>query len=37
MPAARTLQIQDGYLDVPELPGLGIELNEDAVKEFAIK
>lgn len=33
----RPLQIQDGYLDVPELPGLGIELNEDAVREYAIK
>ncbi len=25
--------IQDGYIPVPDTPGLGVELNEDAVKE----
>ena len=25
--------IQDGYIDVPEAPGLGIELNDDVVRE----
>lgn len=25
--------IQNGYIDVPETPGLGLELNEDAIKE----
>ena len=25
--------IQDGYMEVPEAPGLGIELNPDAIKE----
>ena len=29
--------IHDGYMDVPELPGLGVELNEDAVREYAIR
>jgi glucarate dehydratase len=27
----RPFQIVDGYLDVPETPGLGVELDEDAV------
>ncbi len=25
---------RDGFIDVPELPGLGVELDEDAVKRF---
>jgi galactonate dehydratase len=25
------LELKDGYLTVPESPGLGIELNEDAL------
>jgi len=25
--------IQNGYIDVPETPGLGLDLNEDAIKE----
>ncbi len=25
--------IQDGYIDVPETPGLGIELNEDVIRQ----
>ena len=29
--------VQDGYVNVPEKPGLGIELNEDVVKEHLRK
>jgi L-talarate/galactarate dehydratase len=29
-------QIEDGYLCMTEAPGLGLELNEDAVAEFAL-
>ncbi len=29
--------VQDGYVKVPESPGLGVELNEEVVKEFLIK
>ena len=25
--------IQNGYIDVPETPGLGIELNEEVIRE----
>lgn len=27
--------IKDGYIDIPTKPGLGFEVNEDAVKEYA--
>ena len=29
--------IQDGYIPVPDTPGLGVELNEDVVKEHLRK
>ena len=29
--------VQDGYVTVPDAPGLGIELNEDAIKEHLIR
>ena len=29
--------IQDGYIAVPEAPGLGVELNEDVAREYARK
>ena len=29
-------RIEDGYLCMPETPGLGLELNEDAVRKFAL-
>ena len=28
--------IQDGYIEVPEVPGLGVELNEDVADEHAL-
>lgn len=28
------IEIKDGYVDVPTKPGLGFEVNEDAVKEY---
>lgn len=31
------IQLKDGYIEVPSLPGLGIEVNEDALLEFAEK
>lgn len=33
---ATPLQFADGCLHVPEGPGLGIALNEDAVREYAV-
>jgi len=29
--------VQNGYVTVPEKPGIGVELNEDVVKEFLVK
>ena len=29
--------VQDGYVKVPEKPGLGVELNEEVVKEFLVE
>jgi L-alanine-DL-glutamate epimerase-like enolase superfamily enzyme len=29
--------VQNGYVKVPETPGIGVELNEEVVKEFLIK
>ena len=34
---AKKLEIKDGYFDVPTGPGLGIEINEDAVKKYIKK
>ncbi|MEQ8790499.1 MAG: mandelate racemase/muconate lactonizing enzyme family protein [Pirellulaceae bacterium] len=31
------LQIHDGVVDLPERPGLGIEVNEDALKRFRVE
>ena len=31
------LQVIDGYLDVPTGPGLGVELDEDAIKQLAAR
>ena len=28
------LRLKDGYVIVPERPGIGVEINEDALKEF---
>jgi L-alanine-DL-glutamate epimerase-like enolase superfamily enzyme len=30
-------RIEDGYLELPDRPGLGIELNEDATKDYPYK
>ena len=30
-------QIEDGYLQLPERPGLGIELNEEAAARYLYK
>ncbi len=29
--------VQDGYVKVPETPGIGVELDEDVVKEFLVE
>jgi L-alanine-DL-glutamate epimerase-like enolase superfamily enzyme len=29
--------VQNGYVNVPEKPGIGVELNEEVVKEFLVK
>jgi len=34
---AEPLRIEKGYLRIPEKPGLGVELNEDAVKKYPYK
>jgi len=31
------IKIEDGYVRVPEKPGLGIELNEEALKKYELK
>jgi muconate cycloisomerase len=31
---AKRLEFQDGFVDVPKGPGLGVELDEDAVRRF---
>lgn len=31
----KPFEIVDGYIKVPEGPGMGIEINEDSLKEFA--
>lgn len=31
----KSFVIRDGYIDVPEAPGLGFTINEDAVREFS--
>jgi L-alanine-DL-glutamate epimerase-like enolase superfamily enzyme len=30
----RPIPVQQGYVDVPDRPGLGIELDEDALKRY---
>jgi galactonate dehydratase len=32
-----TLKIENGFLTIPDAPGLGIELAEDAAKRFPYK
>ncbi|HIE26489.1 TPA: mandelate racemase/muconate lactonizing enzyme family protein [Candidatus Poribacteria bacterium] len=29
-------EIEDGYIKIPQKPGLGVELNEDALKEYLV-
>jgi L-alanine-DL-glutamate epimerase-like enolase superfamily enzyme len=29
--------IQDGWIRVPETPGLGVELNEEVAREYALE
>jgi L-alanine-DL-glutamate epimerase-like enolase superfamily enzyme len=31
------VQLRDGYLDIPETPGLGVELNESAIPDRPIR
>jgi L-alanine-DL-glutamate epimerase-like enolase superfamily enzyme len=33
----KPLKLERGYLVVPDGPGLGIELNEQAIKKFPVK
>jgi L-alanine-DL-glutamate epimerase-like enolase superfamily enzyme len=30
------LRAKDGYLDIPQEPGLGIDLNEEAIAKFRV-
>jgi L-alanine-DL-glutamate epimerase-like enolase superfamily enzyme len=34
---ARPFQQRNGYVDVPQLPGLGIELNPDVIRKYGVK
>jgi D-galactarolactone cycloisomerase len=34
---ARRFELKNGFMEVPTGPGLGIEVNEEAVKKFAKK
>ena len=29
-------RIENGYVHLPDLPGLGLDLNEDAIKEYRV-
>jgi L-alanine-DL-glutamate epimerase-like enolase superfamily enzyme len=29
-------RIENGYVLLPDLPGLGLDLNEDAIKEYRV-
>ena len=31
----RPFELKNGFMDVPAAPGLGIDVNEEAVKKFA--
>ena len=33
---ARPFELKDGYFDVPTGPGLGIEIDEDVVRKYAV-
>ena len=30
-------RIENGYVHLPDLPGLGLDLNEDAIREYRIR
>jgi L-alanine-DL-glutamate epimerase-like enolase superfamily enzyme len=32
----RTLEMVDGYIQIPDGPGLGVEVNEEIVKRFRV-
>jgi len=34
---ARPLKVKNGYVEVPKGPGLGIELNEEALKKYSLR
>jgi L-alanine-DL-glutamate epimerase-like enolase superfamily enzyme len=34
--ATERLEIRDGFITVPTMPGLGIEVNEDVVREYVV-
>ena len=31
------MKIKDGYVDLPQGPGLGVELDEDAIEEYRVE
>ncbi len=35
--AGKSFELRDGYVTIPTGPGLGIEINEEAVKEYVVK
>ena len=32
----QTIKAKDGYLDIPQEPGLGVDLNEDTVSKLRV-
>ena len=34
--AVKPLKVEDGFITVPNKPGLGIEIDEDVVREYAV-
>ncbi len=32
----QVFKIEDGYVLLPDLPGLGLDLNEDAIQEYRV-
>jgi len=31
------IEVREGYVDIPKKPGLGIEVNEDALEKYRVR
>ena len=34
--AQERVEVRDGMIEIPDTPGLGLSINEDVVKKFAV-